>query len=100
MLVQTNDLVIRYIQLIYDKILKRDATCLREYMLELKKTLPGDYSKDSSQQDVMEFGRYLIDKIVNLNVIIIVMEVRMKSIFEIKQIETIMCPKGDPIERR
>jgi ubiquitin C-terminal hydrolase len=49
-------------QKVYGELRKRDRTNLKTMMAELKAQLPEDFSGNFSQQDVMELGRFLIDK--------------------------------------
>jgi hypothetical protein len=37
-------------------------------LTSLKKTLPEEFSSNCIQQDTMEFGRLMIDKITSINV--------------------------------
>ena len=59
----------------------------------LKKTLPEEFSSSSVQQDTMEFGRLMLDKITSCSN-------DLKKMFEMQIEETILCPKGDIIEKR
>lgn len=49
-------------QKVYGELRKKDRTNLKTMMAELKAQLPEDFGGNFSQQDVMELGRFLIDK--------------------------------------
>jgi hypothetical protein len=46
----------------------RQKNDLKQTVTEFKKTLPEDMSTSSAQQDTMELGRCLIDKMSNMDV--------------------------------